>query len=158
MQVSTLDHPALALLPATPTQAQIEAFGQRLLTVAPFEAGGVELNVPIVHQVNSDLYGRGALIPAESFYVGLAHTQPGFAVSVGDITVWTEDGMQRYTGAHILKTQPGRMRIGFAHSETTWFTVHANRTGGIDVETIEDSLADHPERLQTRRNLYKVAP
>lgn len=131
-----------------PTEAQIEAFGQHLQSLEP--SGVVDLRT--THQVNDDLYGRGIVLAADTFLVGLAHTQPGFAISVGDITVWTADGMQRLTGAHILKTQPGRMRIGFAHAETSWFTVHANKTCGTDVETIEDSLVEHPERLQTRRN------
>jgi hypothetical protein len=65
--------------------------------------------------------------------------------------------MQRYTGAHVLKTEAGKMRIGFAHAETTWVTVHANKTGGQDIETIEDSLVENADRLMTRRSLRKVA-
>lgn len=153
MQPSIPDHPALTLLPAVPSKAQIEEFGR---IIQSLEASGL-VDLQTVHHVNDDLYGRGIVLGAETFLVGLAHTQPGFAICVGDITVWTEDGRQRYTGAHILKTVPGRMRIGFAHKETTWFTVHANKTGGTDVETIEDSLVEHSERLQTRRNLQRVA-
>lgn len=153
MTISTTDHPALALLPDAPTRAQIEAFGQRIEAME--SAGMVDLHTG--HHVNGDLYGRSIVLGAETFLVGLAHTHPGFAVCVGDITVWTEDGRQRYTGAHIIQTKPGRMRVGFAHAETTWFTVHANKTGGTDVGLIEDSLVEHPERLMTRRNTLKVA-
>lgn len=152
MQLSTPDHPALALLPDCSTDAQIEAFGRQLQSMET--AGLVDLQT--VHYVNDDLYGRGIVLDAETFLVGLAHTQPGFAICVGDITVWTAGRKERLTGAHILKTEPGHMRVGFAHSETTWFTVHANKTGGTGVGAIEDSLVEHSERLQTRRNLQKV--
>lgn len=152
MLPSTPDHPALALLPDAPTRAQIEAFGQRIEAME--SAGLVDLHTK--HHINADIYGRSIVLGAETFLVGLAHTHPGIAVCVGDITVWTEDGRQRYTGAHIIQTKPGRMRVGFAHAETTWLTVHANKTGGTDVEKIEDSLVERPERLMTRHNLLKV--
>ena len=145
--LSTLDHPALALLPATPTESQMEAFGRLLQKIETSEGPDIATQ----NHVNSDLYGRSITIGKDTFLVGLPHKRAGLAICVGDITVWTAQGRERLTGAHILNTKPGGMRIGFAHSETTWFTVHANKTNGTDVEMIEDSLVEHPERLQTRR-------
>lgn len=142
------DHPALHLLPVAPTRWQIEAFAQALQALEPAH-GVVDLGTQ--HMANSDLYGRSITLRAGTFLVGLAHTQPGFAVCAGDITVWTEQGRQRYTGAHVLQTEPGVMRIGFAHADTTWFTVHRNPTGGLDTAAIEELLVEHPERLITRR-------
>ena len=146
--LATLDHPALTLLPEVPTREQIEAFGQFLQGL---EADCAPPDLHTSHHVNEDLYGRGVVLQPEAFLVGLAHKRPGFAFCVGDITVWTEQGRQRYTGAHMLKTEPGRMRIGFAHAETTWFTVHRNDTGSDNVQAIEDALVEHADRLMTRR-------
>lgn len=154
MQVSIADHPALALLPAKPTQLQIDEFGRYLQSIE-----GIDKPVDL-HTLSfqaDGLYGRSVDVKAETFIVGLAHKQSGFAVCIGDMTVWTTKGCHRYTGNHIVQTEAGSMRIGFAHADTTWFTVHANKTGGTDVGAIEDSLVEHPERLQTRRNLLKVA-
>lgn len=139
---------ALAVLPDMPTREQIEIFGRTLQSLEP-EHGVVDIGTS--HHVNADLYGRGVVLPAGHYLVGLAHTQPGLAICVGDIEIWTTKGRERFTGAHILQTEPGVMRVGFAHADTTWFTVHANKTGGLDVNAIEDSLVEHPERLMTRR-------
>lgn len=148
MLPATVEHPALALLPLVPTRDEIERFGEFILSVEA-EKGIVDIGTS--HHVNSDLYGRGVVLQPETFLVGLAHKRPGFAICVGDITVWTERGRERFTGAHIIQTQPGHMRIGFAHAETTWFTVHRNVTGEVDFEMIEESLVVDAHRLMTRR-------
>jgi len=142
------DHPALHLLPDVPTGWQIEAFAHGLRQL---EAVHGIVDISTSHHANADLYGRGITLRAGTFLVGAAHQRPGFAVCVGDITVWTEHGKQRLTGAHILQTEPGLKRIGFAHADTTWFTVHANPTGGLDLATIEAALVDDPSQLMSRR-------
>lgn len=161
LELTSPDHPALRLLPDVPTRDEIEAFGQMLERLEG-EHGAPDIGT--AHHVNEDLYGRSIVLPAGAFLVGLAHKRPGFAVCVGDITVWTERGRERLTGAHILQTVPGLMRVGFAHADTTWFTVHSNPTGAHDrtglgriaghhIEAIEDALVEHADRLMTRRRM-----
>jgi hypothetical protein len=72
-------------------------------------------------------------------------------VCVGDVTVWTTAGKKRLIGAHILPAEAGVMRVGFAHRDTTWLSVHRNDTGTTCPELIEDALIDHADRLMTRR-------
>ena len=43
------------------------------------------------------------------------------------------------------------MRVGFAHADTTWLTVHRNDTGTTDPQVLEDALVEHADRLMTRR-------
>jgi len=150
MEISTHDeaHPALAVLPDLPTQEQIEAFGT-LLQSLEAEHGVVDIST--MHHHAEGLYGRSVVIKAESYLVGLAHKAGHLNVCVGDITVWTSRGRQRLTGAHILRSEPGEMRVGFAHADTTWLTVHRNDTGTTDPRVLEDALVEHAERLQSRR-------
>lgn len=154
MQVSVPDHPALALLPEVPTRSDLEAFGH---FVQECEARSEHPHqVCTMRHAGDSIEGRSVVIPAETFLVGLPHKLSGIAVCIGDITVWTEHGRQRYTGAHIIETQPGSFRVGFAHSDTTWLTVHANKTGSTDQAVVEDSLVEHAERLMTRRKLPEL--
>jgi hypothetical protein len=44
------------------------------------------------------------------------------------------------------------MRVGLAHQDTTWLTMWANVTGSVDVETIENAIAEGAHRLMTRRS------
>ena len=148
MELSLPDHPALAVLPDAPTRADIEAFGQFLQSL---EADHVGPDIHTRHHFAGEVYGRSIVLGAECFLVGLPHKHDHLNVCVGDITVWTEQGKVRYTGAHIIESKAGCMRVGFAHAETTWLTVHRNATGGRDLEQIEDSLIEQADLLLTRR-------
>lgn len=140
---------ALSVLPEIPTREQIEAFGTMLQAL---EAHGDAPDIGTRHHMAGDVYGRSVVIPAETYLVGLPHKADHLNVCVGDITVWTETGRRRYTGAHIIPARAGCMRVGFAHAETTWLSVHVNPTQGTDLQAIEDALIEHPERLMTRRH------
>jgi hypothetical protein len=135
------------LLPERPTQAQIEAFAALVQASAP--VGPVDV-VTMHHQADG-IYGRSVTIPAGAVLVGLAHKKGCLVVCVGDITVVSEAGWQRITGACIIRSDPGGMRVGLAHADTTWLTVHATHL--TDITAIEDSLVEHPERLMTRGTL-----
>lgn len=154
MQPSIPDHPALALLPASPTRDQLERFGQIIQSLEG-EHGVVDINT--MHHHAAGLYGRSVLIKADTFLVGLPHKAGHLNVCVGDITVWTEGGSRRLTGAHILPSVPGTARVGFAHADTTWFSIHRNDTGTTDERVIEDALVEHAERLMTRRADLRIA-
>lgn len=132
------------LLPERPTQGQIEAFAALVQASTP--AGAVD--VTTMHHRAEGIYGRSVTIPAGAVLVGLAHKKGCLVVCVGDITVVSEAGWQRITGARIFRADPGGMRVGLAHADTTWLTVHATELS--DIEAIEDSLVEHSERLMTR--------
>lgn len=148
MQVSLPDHPALALLPEFPTADQIEAFGHHLQSLEA-EHGVVDIGTSEVHA--DGLYGRGVVIPAGTFLVGLPHKAGHLNVCVGDVVVWTSAGRKHLQGAHILPAEAGAARVGFALKDTTWFSVHRNDTGTRDSAVIEDALVEHADRLMTRR-------
>lgn len=147
MQVSTVDHPALALLPDAPTRDQIERFGAYLFAL---ETSHGAADVGTRHHHVRGLYGRSVDIKAGTFGVGVPHKDACFVVCIGDIETWTAQGRQRFTGLHIVESNPGP-RIVFAHADTTWFTVHRNDTGTTDIEAIEAATFDTPERLLSRR-------
>lgn len=148
MLPSTADHPALAILPDLPTREEIEAFGHFLQGL---EADNGIPDIGTAHHFAGEVYGRSVVIKADTFLVGLPHKADHLNVCVGDITVWTDTGRQRLTGAHILPAKAGVMRVGFAHADTTWLSVHRNATGGQDLGAIEAALIEHPERLMSRR-------
>lgn len=148
MQLQIPDHPALSLLPDVPTREDIEEFGRLLQEL---EADHVTPDIDTAHHFAGDVYGRSVVIPAGTYLVGLPHKEDHLNVCAGDIVVWTEQGKQRLTGPHILPAKAGVMRVGFALEDTTWLSVHVNRTGGQDTHAIEDALVEHSDRLMTRR-------
>lgn len=151
MHLQIPDHPALTLLPDVPTRDDIEEFG-RWLQEMEGNPGTPPPDISTAHHFAGDVYGRSVVIPAGTYLVGLPHKEDHLNVCVGDIVVWTEQGKQRMAGAHILPAKAGVMRVGFALADTTWLSVHVNRTGGQDLRAIEDALVDHADRLMTRRH------
>lgn len=146
-------HPALSVLPEVPTREDIEAFGCFLQSL---EAEHVSPDIHTAHHLAGDVYGRSVVIQADTYLVGLPHKEDHLNVCVGDIVVWTEQGKQRLTGAHILPAKAGVMRVGFALADTTWLSVHVNRTGGTDLAAIEESLVQHADRLMSRRQPKEI--
>lgn len=138
----------LTLLPAAPTREQIERLEGCLLQ-AEAEGAGVELST--WHHFAAGLVARTILIRGGTVLTGAAHKAEHLNIAHGDITVWTEDGMRRLTGYHVLPSLPGAKRVGYAHADTWWTTVHLNPTNTRDTEALEDALVEDAHMLQSRR-------
>lgn len=139
---------ALQLPDSTPTREQIERLEGCLL--AAEQAGhGVECDT--WHHFADGLVARTILIPAGTALTGGAHKAEHLNVCHGDITVWTEHGMRRLTGYHVLPSLPGAKRAGYAHADTYWTTVHTNPENLRDIAALEDALIEDPHKLQSRR-------
>jgi hypothetical protein len=137
-----------ALLPATPTREQIERLEAHMLAIGA-EVGEVEL--PTWHHFADGLVARSILIRAGTLLTGAAHKTEHLNIASGDITVWTEAGMKRITGFVVLPSMPGAKRVGLAHADTHWTTVHANPDNCTDVHELEDRLLEDATMLQSRR-------
>jgi len=139
---------APAVLPHTPTREQIERLEGELLRA---EAQGAGVVLDTWHHFADGLVARTILIPAGTCLTGAAHKAEHLNVCCGDITVWTEDGMKRITGYAVLPSLPGAKRVGLAHADTMWTTVHLNPGNEQDIDKLEDALVEDAEQLQRRR-------
>lgn len=142
-------------LPHVPSREQIEALEGMLLQVEG-QGGGVAIET--WHHFADGLVARTIRIPAGTLLTGAAHKAEHLNIAHGDITVWTEDGMRRLTGHHVLPSLPGAKRVGFAHADTWWTTVHVNPTNERDVAALEDALVEAPKSLQSRRLVLRGTP
>ena len=66
--------------------------------------------------------------------------------------------MKRLTGHHVIPSAPGAKRVGYAHADTWWTTVHVNPTNERDPVALEDLLVDDPQSLQSRRLVLTGTP
>jgi hypothetical protein len=138
---------ALQLLPALPTREQIQRLKQACLEQE--QAHGVEIKP--WHHFAEGLVARTIMIPPGTVLVGAQHKAEHLNICHGDITVWTEAGMQRLVGYHVLPSLPGAERVGLAYQPTYWTTVHLNPDNLRDIEEIEDMLVVDAHQLQNRR-------
>jgi len=100
-----------------------------------------QVEIPPRHYFAQGLYAREITIPAGTLLTGKIHrTQHLNIISQGDISVLTEQGPKRVQAPCTLVSPPGTKRVGYAHSDTVWTTIHANPTEETDVEVLESLL------------------
>lgn len=136
------------VLPNVPTREQIECVEAGLLQL---EGQGHGVALETWHHFADGLVARTIFIPAGTGLTGGAHKSEHMNVCHGDITVWTEQGMKRLTGYHVLPSLPGTKRIGRTHADTWWTTVHLNPGNERDIAKLEDALVEDAHLLQSRR-------
>lgn len=141
--------PESVTIPPIPTREQIERLESFLAQVDQVDLG-------TTHALCGGVYARTIFIPAGTVLTGAAHKRDHLNVMQGDITVWTESGMQRLTGQHVLPSRAGAKRAGWAHADTWWTTISA--TALTDLDEIEAEQVEQPERLQTRNPAIGCAP
>ena len=141
----TIDEAAIsrALIEAakTPSRAQIDTFEAALLQQP-------QVAIPVEHRFaeRENLYAREIVIPAGTLMTGRVHKHQHVSIMIsGDMTVLTESGMQRVKGYHCWICPPGTKRVGYAHAETRWITVH--HTEHMQPEGIEDVLCEPMQAL-----------
>lgn len=100
---------------------QIVALEQEMLAMP-------EHQIEIVprHYFAHGLYAREITIPKGAVLTGKIHLFEHInIISKGDISVMTDDGVRRITAPATIVSKPGIKRVGWAHEETVWTTVHA---------------------------------
>lgn len=108
-----------------------------------------QVDLPIEHHFAPGIYMRRMFIPAGVCLTGKIHKHEHLNICTGDLSVVTEEGIKRLTGQHILLSPAGVKRVGFAHSDTTWVTVHERPAGVTDIKALEEMyVTDHYEKLE----------
>ncbi|WP_321842686.1 hypothetical protein [Burkholderia cepacia] len=120
---------------------------------------------PVRHIFAPGIYAREMTIPAGVVLTGAVHrTEHLNIVSKGRITVSTDDGMKEVCAPFTFVSKPGTKRVGYAHEETVWTTIHATTTTDLDqlVEELTESTAqqllggsENVQLLHERKELEK---
>jgi hypothetical protein len=89
-------------------------------------AQGHAVTIETKHHFADGLYAREIFIPKGTLLTGKIHLFEHLnVISKGDISVMTEDGIKRITAPAMIVSKPGIKRVGFAHEDTVWTTIHA---------------------------------
>lgn len=108
-----------------------------------------QVEIEPTHYHADGLYAREITIKAGTVLTGKIHNREhlNFILS-GDISVATEEGTKRIKAPAVIISKPGTKRLGYAHEDTIWVTVHA--TDHHDLVLIErDLISDtYPQYLE----------
>jgi hypothetical protein len=108
-----------------------------------------QIDLPVEHHFAPGIYVRRMYIPAGFCLTGKIHKHQHLNICTGDISVVTEHGLKRFTGQQIILSSVGIKRVGFAHSDTTWVTIHENPTNETDIAKLENMyVTDSFEQLE----------
>jgi hypothetical protein len=132
--------PALPETPCSPAdmRGKILQF-EAAIYALPKEQQITEL--PVKHHFAPGIYMRELFIPKGVALTGKIHkTEHLNILAQGELTVWTEAGMKRVKAPYVVTSLPGIKRVGFAHEDSTWITVHHNPENVEDVQKLEDLL------------------
>lgn len=97
-----------------------------------------QVDCPLQHSFIDGVYVRTIFIPAGTVIVGKIHKHSHANIlSKGEVSVMTEDGgLERLVGPLTMTSPAGCKRAVYAHTDTTWTTIH--RTDETDLDKIED--------------------
>ncbi|NML62940.1 hypothetical protein HHL21_18020 [Massilia sp. RP-1-19] len=104
-----------------------------------------QVEMPVTNHFSHGVYGRELLIPAGSVLTGHIHKFTNMNVLLeGEMSVSTEDGVQRVGAGFVVVSPPGTKRVAYAHTDCRWLTVHG--TNETDIDAIEREFVVHTEQ------------
>lgn len=122
------------------TQAEMRAEILKL-EAAMFAMPEHHVQFKVAHHFSDKIYMRELFIPKGTTLTGKIHkTEHLNILSQGDLSVMTEDGVKRLKASTVIKSQPGIKRVGYAHEDSVWITVHHNPDDETDTDKIEERL------------------
>jgi hypothetical protein len=92
----------------------------------------------VIHHFSPGVYAREVRIPKGTVLTGKIHKTEHLCILNGDIEIASQDGKGRFTGYLTFLSKPGVKRIGYAHEDTVFTTIHAIE--GTDISELEKAL------------------
>lgn len=101
-----------------------------------------QVDIEPVHHFADGIYAREITIPAGTMLTGKIHrTRHLNIVSQGEISVWVAGGgVRRIRAPFTFVAEAGTRKVGFAHEDTVWTTIHA--TTETDLGKLEAALIE----------------
>jgi hypothetical protein len=97
-----------------------------------------QVEIQTRHYFSNGMYAREIFIPKGTVLTGAIHKTEHLCVMHGDLEISSEFGNTRLTGYHMFSSSPGIKRIGYAHEDTYFTSLHP--TDLTDVKELEQKL------------------
>lgn len=108
-----------------------------------------QIKMEPVHYFAKGLYARELFMPKGTAVTGKIHIKEHLCIiQYGDVSVATDDGVERIKGPCTFVGKPGSKRALFMHEDTLWIAIHS--TEETTVEACEATLVtnDYDEFLR----------
>lgn len=92
-----------------------------------------QVEIAVKHYFSHGVYAREITIPAGTLLTGEIHKFENLNIlSKGEMSVLTENGMQKVAAPFTIVSPAGTKRIALAHTECIWTTIHGTFSTDID--------------------------
>lgn len=103
-----------------------------------------QLEIKTTHHFSDGIYAREIFIPKGALLTGKIHKTEHLNIcSQGEISVLTEDGIKRIKAPFTMSCKPGTKRVGYAHEDTVWTTIHGTHETNLERLEIELIVENH---------------
>lgn len=107
-----------------------------------------QVNIEAKHVFVNGMCTRTIMIPKGTTLIGAIHLTDHVNIMCGDITIYSEMGQHRLTGYHVIPSESGTKRMGFAHEDTCWTTIlKTDLTSAQEVEKLLTAEDYNDERV-----------
>lgn len=89
------------------------------------------------HFIHGGLYAREMFMRAGTCIIGAVHLKDHLVTILGDVTIYSPEGLQRFEGYNTFESRAGTQRTLWAHDDTWVTTYHANPDGETDIAALE---------------------
>ena len=115
---------------------------ERIYTIEDIMLGLEQVECPLRHLFAPFVYLREMIVPAGTVMTGMLHRFDDVSImSKGDMSILGDDGkFRRVSGHNIFYGKAGLKKIGIAHEETIWTSIHPNPTNETDIDKLEAML------------------
>lgn len=104
-----------------------------------------QVDLPVEHLFAKGVYARELFIKKDTYLTGKIHKYSQLNILLaGDISVLTENGIERVKPPFRVVSPAGTKRIAYAHEDSIWLTVHG--TEETDLEKIEQKFIAQDEQ------------
>lgn len=119
--------------------AHQDALRARVVEIEKIMLDLPQLDLKVVHHFSNGVYARELHIPKGTTLTGAIHKFENLNImSMGDMTIVTEEGPVRVQAPFTVVSPPGTKRIAYAHEDTIWTTIFG--TDEKDPEKIVDTF------------------
>lgn len=92
---------------------------------------------PVRHIFAPGVYLREIFLPPGACVTGRIHRFDHACMVLGDLTIYSQEGLKRITGCETFVSTAGVKRAVFVHAPTWFTTIHPNPTDERDIPTLE---------------------
>ena len=102
---------------------------------------GPQVEMPAQHHFSHGVYARELFIPKDTVLTGRIHKRSQINIlAKGEISVLTENGIERIKAPATIVSPAGTKRAGYTHEDTIWITVCGVDGDETDPDALEEQL------------------